>query len=293
MPKLPEALGAPDQAVAATQGLTSDAAQPYDAIESVLDGASSLYSRFGQGGPPSLAASAATSRDDLYSVPYDAIAANNYPNTGNGPLDRMGPLALIGLPQGVGQPRDAGNLTVTRAAPPATPVAAASPSSPGISLVSQFQSQTPVPVTDDGAGPVLDIHGNQMVRPTDVNPNFFVDAGLAAAAADLDGTGVYAGLAAFIHGGPLDVQRVGPRAVYVDAFKDFANVAIGLYAAAAGIPQDATLFFANKYAALKSGFSAKQKMDPTYPNMTDYGVYDIKLGYQLYQSGLIGPSQSR
>jgi hypothetical protein len=48
--------------------LRSDTApQPYDTIESVLDGASSLYARFGQGGPPNPAA-AVTSDNALYSA---------------------------------------------------------------------------------------------------------------------------------------------------------------------------------------------------------------------------------
>jgi hypothetical protein len=52
----------------AGSALRSDtAAQPYEPIQSVLDGASSLYARFGQGGPPNPAA-AVTSDNALYSA---------------------------------------------------------------------------------------------------------------------------------------------------------------------------------------------------------------------------------
>jgi len=49
---------------------------------------------------------------------------------------------------------------------------------------SQFHSRTAVPFTDEQNNPILDRDGNRIMRPSDVPPSFFVDAGLAAAAAD-------------------------------------------------------------------------------------------------------------
>jgi hypothetical protein len=286
MPKLPDALGAPAQPAAAMQDSAGEAAQPYDAIPSILDEASSLYSRFGQGGPPRLT-DVANSANDLYGVPYNAGAASGYGYVGNVRLNPVDPSG--DQPRSAARPPGIGDPAVVMAALPALPIAPLSGSAPNISLASMFKSQTPVPLKDDQDRPVLKIDGNQMVRPSDVSPNLFVDFGRAATRLDPTRMVGLVGLAAFIQGGPLDVQRVGPGPVYVDEFKHFANVAIGLYAAAAGIPQDVTLFIANRYATKKSRYAPDQKMDAMYPNMSDYGVYGIKLGYRLYQSGSIGP----
>jgi hypothetical protein len=40
-----------------------------------------------------------------------------------------------------------------------------------------FHSKAPVPLTDDQGNAVLDIQGNPIMRPSDVPPNFFVNAG--------------------------------------------------------------------------------------------------------------------
>jgi hypothetical protein len=93
----------------------------------------------------------------------------------------------------------------------------------------------------------------------------------------------------FAQGGRYDVQRVGPNKVHVELFEDFANVAIGLYAAAAGIPQTVTLFIANQYGAKNSDFG-HAKRDPDYPDLRVQNVYDIKLGYQLYLSRSVRPT---
>lgn len=95
--------------------------------------------------------------------------------------------------------------------------------------VSQFQSRAVAPFTDEQGNRVLDFHGKPMARPSDVDPRFFVEAGRVAAL-DPNGIQPYANLLLFDRGAAWDVQRVGPNRTYVDAFKDFANVAIGLYA---------------------------------------------------------------
>jgi RHS repeat-associated protein len=164
----------------------------------------------------------------------------------------------------------------------------ASPGPTSPQLVSQFHSQVPVPFRDDYGVQVRDIGGNPMSRPMDVSPKFFVDLGVAMAR-DPNGISAYAGLYDFARGGSLDVQRVGPPGVFVPAFVDFANVAIGLYAAAAGIPQETTLSIANRYAAT-SVFAPRAVRDPTYQNLRIENAFDIRLGYQLVYTGRIRPT---
>lgn len=84
------------------------------------------------------------------------------------------------------------------------------------------------------------MNGRPMQRPSDVDLRFFMDQGLAAAEADRvpDGAGMTAlsGLPYFHRGGDWDIQRIGPDGEFVSAYRDAANVAIGLYGAAAGLP---------------------------------------------------------
>lgn len=155
--------------------------------------------------------------------------------------------------------------------------------------VSSFTSFTPAPFVDNRGNAILDAHGRPMSRPSDVNPSLFVDLGRAAAS-DPSGAMPYAGLTAFGRGGPLDVQRVGPDQAFVGGYTDFANVAIGLYASAANIPEVVTMNIAN-WVGGNSVFAQDAVRDSTYSNLRVENVYDIQLGYRLYQSGRISPSQ--
>lgn len=67
MPKLPDALGTPDPA------------QSYDPISSVLDGASTLYTRFGQGGPPKLTDNVAGSDNSAFTAVYPYLVTKSLP----------------------------------------------------------------------------------------------------------------------------------------------------------------------------------------------------------------------
>ena len=157
---------------------------------------------------------------------------------------------------------------------------------------SQWRSHTAVPFVDDQGNPVLDISGNPMLRPSDVDPHFFENAGASAANEDninAGGVAGMAGLANFGRGADWDAQRVGSDRLPTPAFIDFANVAIGLYAAAAGIPESTTLGISNWYAR-NSVFAPNAVPDPTYPHLRIENVFDTRLGYQLYRSGRIGPT---
>ena len=89
----------------------------------------------------------------------------------------------------------------------------------------------------------------------------------------------------------LSHQRVDSK--NITAFQDFANVAIGLFAAAAGLPEASTLGAVNAAAYWESNFASKWIPDVIYGNLRVQNVYDIKLGYSLYLSGQIGPTPSQ
>jgi hypothetical protein len=156
-------------------------------------------------------------------------------------------------------------------------------------------SYTPVPFVDDGGNPVSDINGNPMQRPSDVDLRFFVDQGHAAADADkravVPGLMVLGELSNFWRRGPWDIQRVGSDVLPTKPFIDAANVAIGLYGAAAGLPQKVVLEIANQ-AGRTSDFK-NATMDSTYTHLRKENVYDIQEGYRLYESGRIGPFKTK
>ena len=158
-------------------------------------------------------------------------------------------------------------------------------------------SYTPAPFVDDHGKPVLGPDGKPMLRPSDVDPHFFVDQGRAAADFDERGLGPglmgVAGLANFRQLGPWDIQRIGSDVQPTKPFIDSANVVIGLYGAAAGLPQEVTLQIANQRAKQTSDFGPNANMNSTYPHLRNENVYDIQEGYRLYESGRIGPSTSK
>ena len=125
-----------------------------------------------------------------------------------------------------------------------------------------------------------------MQRPSDVDLRYFVDQGIAARGSLID---TYGNLPNFREGGPWDIQRIGSDEKPTRPFIDSANVAIGLYGASAGISQGAALNIANGFAAAESNFKDAPR-DDTYTHLRKENVYDIKLGYSLYQSGKIGPT---
>ena len=163
---------------------------------------------------------------------------------------------------------------------------------------SQFHSRTAVPFTDEQNNPILDRDGNRIMRPSDVPPSFFVDAGLAAAAADAgsaDAPGMTsrALLMNFREGAAWDVQRVGSDPQSTPAFIDYATVGIGLYGAAAGIPAGESLTYQNWYASWFSRFNPNTQYDSVYTHLPATNVVNTYTGYRLYQSGLIGSSRSQ
>lgn len=125
------------------------------------------------------------------------------------------------------------------------------------------------------------------MRPSDVDPHFFVDEGEDTRSV-IGLPTIVGALSAlnFDRGGPWDTHRVGSNRQFVGLFTDFANVAIGLYGAAARIPQWMMLFVADQKAQ-----SSNYGGVPTfagYSHLSARDGADISLGYSLFNTHAIG-----
>jgi hypothetical protein len=157
----------------------------------------------------------------------------------------------------------------------------------------------PVPLVDSRGNPITDTQGNPILRPADLPPEMFVNEGIAFnfkekfAAAQQNGLDAQllviaelgAQLAKFGHGGPWDAQRV--QGQFVDEYRDYATIAIGLYMAASGVPIDMALQIENEYARWRSRFDSDEQMDSVYTSLPTRNVRNTQIGYELYQSGRI------
>ena len=77
-----------------------------------------------------------------------------------------------------------------------------------------------------------------------------------------------------------------PDGEFFDEWVDYATVAIGLYAAAAGMPIDWILRIQDEYARRNSDFKDALR-DSVYRNLREDNVRNTRLGYELYHSGRI------
>lgn len=157
----------------------------------------------------------------------------------------------------------------------------------------------PVPLVDSRGNAINDAQGNPLLRPADLPPEMFVNEGLAFnfkekfAAAQQNGldaqllviADLAAQLAKFGHGGSWDAQRV--QGQFVEDYRDYATIAIGLYMAAAGVPIDMALWIENEYARWRSNFDPDEQKDSVYTSLSTRNVRNTQIGYELYQSGRI------
>jgi len=171
------------------------------------------------------------------------------------------------------------------------------------SSISADDPKHPVPFLDSDGRPVLDAGQRPLLRPADLSPEMFVREGLAydfkakLAAAEQGGMDqvsmAWAALAFqlsnFKQGGPWDAERIPSERVYVSEYHDPANIFIGLYMAATGVPLGDGLLIADTYARLKSSFQGPK--DEVYTHSSRQDVIDIKMGYDLYRSGRIRPGR--
>jgi len=87
-----------------------------------------------------------------------------------------------------------------------------------------------------------------------------------------------------------DAQRIGGK--YHAEFVDYATVAIGLYAAAAGISRDQILTMQDLAAAAGSHFDENADRDKDYPHLRKENVQNTDRGYELFRSGAIRATHS-
>ncbi len=141
----------------------------------------------------------------------------------------------------------------------------------------------PVPFMDDRGTRVSNVQRADMMRPAGRDPRTFVTEGQ-----NTNLISAYTSLSNFSRGGPWDVQRTGPGTRVMPEFIDVATVNIGLYGAAAGIPEGRLLGIENRYA--RDSRFGNVPMDPQYTNLPLRNVWNTRLGYQLYNSQRVGPA---
>lgn len=126
--------------------------------------------------------------------------------------------------------------------------------------------------------------GKVLAFPSHLPPQFFVERGhrLRHYPAEALLTLLALDLAKFGQWREWDAQRHDGQ--FVDKWVDYATVAIGLYAAAAGMPEAWILNVQNEYAKRFSDFGNAER-DPVYRHLRRENVWNTRLGYELYRTG--------
>jgi hypothetical protein len=170
----------------------------------------------------------------------------------------------------------------------------------------------PEQFVDSSGQPVLDDQGKQILRPADLPPDAYVQAGRAAKSRNLadamhelaelarghpnitaveDESSKIARLSAmvayelspFVHGGSFDAERFNDY--YVCDYRHYTSIALGIFMAAAGVSKEDMLTIANNYARDFSTFH--EETDMRYTSSAKQDIEDNLRGYELYQSGRI------
>jgi len=167
----------------------------------------------------------------------------------------------------------------------------------------------PAPFLDSSGQPVTDDQGRPLFRPANLPPETYLTAGQASqlgafissykriegseqSEQSLEAEGGLVGiiamaLAPFQQGGNLDAERFEGQ--YVRDYHAYANIALGIFMAAAGVSIDDALAIADAYAESKSNFHGPK--DKVYTHSLEADVQNIKLGYKLYKSGRVSSDQ--
>ena len=150
----------------------------------------------------------------------------------------------------------------------------------------------PVLMVDGKGAPVINSKGEQILRPAYLDPQIFACAG-ENMRPNTKGKSLLGLLITdelrnemgnFAHYGPWDAQRIHPN-LFVEGYRSYATIAIGIYMAAAGISRDKCLEIQNLYAWKNSHFN--EPMDSEYTSLPVANVENTIIGYDLYESGRI------
>lgn len=123
-----------------------------------------------------------------------------------------------------------------------------------------------------------------MQFPSYLPPQFFVAQGHRLVHLPLDSVAsqIAVDLLQFMHRFPWDAQR--REGEFFDDWVDYATIAIGLYAAAAGISKHHILMAQNIFAGWFSNFG-RVPMDSTYTNLPKRNISNPEIGFRLYRDG--------
>jgi hypothetical protein len=172
----------------------------------------------------------------------------------------------------------------------------------------------PVQFLDSSGRPILDDQGKPMLRPDDLPPEEYAQAGAASHLADYirsfkqavqnelnepneSNEQALAGLTAkisqelapFLHGGSFDAERFDYN--YVRDYRHYTSIATGVFMAAAGVSREDFLAIADAYAKEFSTFDPGDPRDEVYSHLSKRDVEDNLKGYDLYESGRIRQSR--
>jgi hypothetical protein len=164
----------------------------------------------------------------------------------------------------------------------------------------------PVQFLDSSGRPILDDQNHPILRPDDLPPEKYAEAGAASHLADYIAAwksqmnepdtrseSVMAGLAVkivqelapFLHSGALDAERFGWN--YVLDYRHYTSIATGIFMAAAGVSREDALAIADAYASALSRFHSDESMDEFYPYSAKRDLEDNLRGYDLHEAGRI------
>jgi hypothetical protein len=138
----------------------------------------------------------------------------------------------------------------------------------------------------------MDDDGNIIYRPQNITPQEIYNLGLAYRNASWAETAPMLQIL-FKQGGRYDFQRQGgeihegydritrDNMLFHAEYKSFSTVAIGLFAAGAGISRSEILSIQNNYAWMRSSFPPGTRMHDVYTSLPALNVANTIIGYSL------------
>lgn len=140
------------------------------------------------------------------------------------------------------------------------------------------------PLVDHAGQPIIGGNDDPVQFPSTLPPAFFVAQGhrLRHLPVEEIGQQLAVDLLKFVRGFPWDTQRLDGE--YFREWVDYATIAIGVYAAAAGLSEHQILIVQNIYASILSDFGNAPR-DQEYPNLPRRNVRNTRIGFRLYRQG--------